>query len=108
SSTAYPARISRPASPSTWLSRVVAATMPSKPSVMPSSSGGSSWLVNIDSKINIMPKDRFLTAEQAAKALGVTRATLYAYASRGLLRSDAVPSQPRERRYYREDIDRLL
>ena len=49
----------------------------------------------------------FLTAAQAAAALGVTRATLYAYASRGQLRSQAVGGTPRERRYYREDIDRL-
>ena len=49
----------------------------------------------------------FLTAAQAAAALGVTRATLYAYASRGQLRSQAVRATSRERRYYREDIDRL-
>jgi citrate synthase len=49
----------------------------------------------------------FLTAAQAAAALGVTRATLYAYASRGQLRSQAVGGTSRERRYYREDIDRL-
>ena len=49
----------------------------------------------------------FLTAEQAANALGVTRATLYAYTSRGHLRSEAIPGHPREKRYYREDIARL-
>src|SRR6187200_3667157 len=49
----------------------------------------------------------FLTAAQAAAALGVTRATLYAYASRRQLRSQAVGGTSRERRYYREDIDRL-
>src|SRR5262245_62397458 len=49
-----------------------------------------------------------LTAPQAADLLGVTRATLYAYASRGQLRSEAVPGQPRERRYSREDVQRLL
>ena len=49
-----------------------------------------------------------LTAMQAADVLGVTRATLYAYASRGQLRSEPVPGQPRERRYYREDLQRLL
>ena len=48
-----------------------------------------------------------LTAQQAAAALGVTRATLYAYTSRGQLRSEAVPGRPRERRYHREDIERL-
>jgi citrate synthase len=49
----------------------------------------------------------YLTAQQAADALGVTRATLYAYTSRGQLRSEPVSGRPRERRYYREDVDRL-
>ena len=49
-----------------------------------------------------------LTAKQAADALGVTRSTLYAYASRGQVRSEAVPGRPRERRYSREDLQRLL
>src|SRR4029077_16537130 len=35
-------------------------------------------------------------------------ATLYAYTSRGQLRSEPVPQRPRERRYYRDDIQRLL
>jgi citrate synthase len=54
-----------------------------------------------------MPPTHFLTAQQAADALGVTRATLYAYTSRGQLRSEPVPGRTRERRYYREDVDRL-
>ena len=55
-----------------------------------------------------MEADRyFLTAEQAAAALGVTKATLYAYTSRGLLRSEPAPGRPRERRYSREDMERL-
>lgn len=49
----------------------------------------------------------YLTARQAADALGVTLATLYAYTSRGQLRSEAVPGQSRERRYHREDVERL-
>jgi citrate synthase len=48
-----------------------------------------------------------LTAQEAAEALGVTRATLYAYTSRGQLRSEPAPGQSRERRYYKEDIERL-
>jgi len=52
-------------------------------------------------------QDRYLTATQAAAALGVKLATLYAYTSRGQLTSEAVPDQPRERRYLREDVDRL-
>ena len=35
----------------------------------------------------------YLTAQQAADALGVTRATLYAYASRGQLRSEPLPPE---------------
>jgi len=49
----------------------------------------------------------YLSARQAADALGVTRATLYAYASRGQLRSEPVPQRPRERRYPRQDVERL-
>ena len=49
-----------------------------------------------------------LTAAQAAETLGITRATLYAYASRGQLRSEPIPGRPKERRYYREDLERLL
>jgi citrate synthase len=49
----------------------------------------------------------YLTARQAAAALGVAPATLYAYTSRGQLRSEPIPGRPRERRYYREDIERL-
>ena len=49
----------------------------------------------------------YLTATQAADVLGITRATLYAYASRGQLRSEPIPGRPKERRYYREDLERL-
>jgi citrate synthase len=49
-----------------------------------------------------------LTSAQAAETLGITRATLYAYASRGQLRSEPIPGRPKERRYYREDLERLL
>jgi citrate synthase len=37
----------------------------------------------------------------------VTRATLYAYVSRGGIRSQPVPGSPRQRRYSREDVERL-
>lgn len=49
----------------------------------------------------------YLTARQAADSLGVTRATLYAYTSRGQLRSEPVTGRPREHRYYREDVERV-
>lgn len=51
--------------------------------------------------------DRFLTAQEAAAELGVSLATLYAYASRGMVRSEPVPGEPRARRYRREDVLRL-
>jgi citrate synthase len=51
---------------------------------------------------------RYLTAKQAADALGVTLATLYAYTSRGQLQSEPAPGRSRERRYFREEIERLL
>ena len=49
----------------------------------------------------------YLTAKQAANTLGVSLATLYAYTSRGQLRSEPVPGEPRARRYYRDDVERL-
>lgn len=52
------------------------------------------------------PAREWLDAREAAARLGVKRQTLYAYASRGLLRSVADPAS-RERRYARDDIERL-
>jgi len=54
-----------------------------------------------------MTEDRFLTAQEAAAELGVSLATLYAYASRGMLRSEPVPGDPRARRYPQKDVLRL-
>ncbi|HEX6903116.1 MAG TPA: citrate synthase family protein [Thermoanaerobaculia bacterium] len=54
-----------------------------------------------------MTEERFLTAQEAAADLGISLATLYAYASRGMLRSESVPGDPRARRYPREDVVRL-
>lgn len=48
----------------------------------------------------------YLDARQAAELLGVRRETLYAYVSRGLVRSQEVPGS-RRRRYHREDLERL-
>jgi citrate synthase len=52
-------------------------------------------------------KTEWLDAKAATKLLGVSRATLYAYVSRGFVRSEAVPGSSRERRYAREDVERL-
>jgi citrate synthase len=49
----------------------------------------------------------YLTAAAASARLNVTRATLYAYVSRGLIRSRALPGQ-RARQYVAEDVERLL
>ena len=47
-----------------------------------------------------------ITAREAVRRLGVKPATLYAYVSRGLVRSAAVAGA-RERRYHAEDVERL-
>ena len=54
-----------------------------------------------------MDTSRYLTAAKAAAALGISLPTLYAYVSRGLVRSEAAGQRRRDRRYSREDVDRL-
>lgn len=54
-----------------------------------------------------MSQESYLTAQQAATRLGVTAATLYAYVSRGLVRSVAVEGQ-RRRRYSKADVEALV
>jgi citrate synthase len=54
-----------------------------------------------------MAKDQYLTAQEAIAQLGVSAATLYAYVSRGLIRSEPTDGKKRVRRYHREDIQRL-
>jgi citrate synthase len=48
-----------------------------------------------------------MTARQAAEELGVSLTTLYAYVSRGLVRSEAAEKGGRSRRYRAEDVLRL-
>src|SRR5437868_9383626 len=48
----------------------------------------------------------YLTARETAERRGIKRDTLYAYVSRGLLHSVAVPGS-RERGYRAEDVERL-
>jgi citrate synthase len=52
-----------------------------------------------------MGEVRYLTARRAAEELGVSVATLYAYVSRGMIRSEA--AEGRGRRYRAEDVRRL-
>ena len=55
-----------------------------------------------------MPRTpRFLTAESAASELGVSLPTLYAYVSRGLIRSEPGTGKSRARRYHADDVRRL-
>jgi len=48
----------------------------------------------------------YLTARETAERLGIKRDTLYAYVSRGLLRSVAVPGS-RERGYRADEVEKL-
>src|SRR5438094_1036868 len=52
-------------------------------------------------------QDAWMSAADAARALRVRRPTLYAYVSRGLIRSQPGHGATRERHYAREDVDRL-
>lgn len=50
---------------------------------------------------------RYLTAAEAVAELGISRPTLYAYVSRGLIRSEAAVGKTRAKRYWREDVELL-
>jgi citrate synthase len=63
--------------------------------------------VNVDWPINMSALDSWLSASDASRMLRVNRATLYAYVSRGLVRSQSRPGAVRERQYSRDDIERL-
>ena len=54
-----------------------------------------------------MSQHHYLTAKEAAQELGITLPTLYAYVSRGLIRSEEADKQQRTRRYLLEDIQKL-
>src|SRR5688572_11176815 len=54
-----------------------------------------------------MREERYLSSGQAAEELGVSLATLYAYVSRGMVRSEAGEWKGRARRYRAEDVRRL-
>ena len=54
-----------------------------------------------------MLDERYFDAGRAAEELGVSIATLYAYVSRGMVRSEAVEGKRRNRRYRAEDVRRL-
>lgn len=54
-----------------------------------------------------MSEERYYTAREAADELGITVATLYAYVSRGLIRSEPTPGGKRAKRYSSGDVERL-
>jgi citrate synthase len=54
-----------------------------------------------------MSNRTWMSAEDAAGVLRVTRATLYAYVSRGFVRSQSMPGPSRARGYSRDDVERL-
>src|SRR5258708_27489754 len=49
-----------------------------------------------------------IRAEDAVALLQVSRATLYAYVSRGLIRAEVDTADPRRRLYRGEDVERLV
>jgi citrate synthase len=49
----------------------------------------------------------YLSAKEVAEILGISPATVYAYVSRGLIRSESLGGGTRKRRYHREDVERL-
>src|ERR671939_2030509 len=55
----------------------------------------------------VVSKERYLSGRDAAAELGVKLPTLYAYVSRGLIRSEPVGGTGRNRRYRAEDIQKL-
>jgi citrate synthase len=65
-------------------------------------------LIKVDSYNQLMTGEDLLTAEDAARRLGVSRRTLYAYVSRGLVSSEPGPGPTRARRYPAAAIDALL
>ena len=55
----------------------------------------------------VLGDEEYLTGEEAARRLGVKRATLYAYVSRGVLKSYRQGIK-RQRLYRRADVEDLL
>ena len=55
----------------------------------------------------VLDGEQYLTGEEAAATLGIKRETLYAYVSRGVLRSYRQGIK-RQRLYRRSDVERLM
>ena len=54
-----------------------------------------------------MPSKHYLTTKEVCAELEITAPTLYAYVSRGLIRSESAGGKTRARRYAQEDVQRL-
>ena len=63
--------------------------------------------VNVDWLINMSAVSSWIGADEASRLLRVSRTTLYAYVSRGYVRSQATAGPSRERLYSRDDVERL-
>jgi excisionase family DNA binding protein len=60
----------------------------------------------VDAVARIVDGEEYLTVEEAARLLGVKTATLYAYVSRGVLRSYREGTK-RQRLYRRAEVEAL-
>jgi len=69
------------------------------------------YMVNLDShnqyEIIMRHPDKFMPADRAAAELGISRATLYAYVSRGLIHTSESADDPRRRLYSTHDVEAL-
>lgn len=54
------------------------------------------------------PSLDLISAQEASTRLGISRASLYTYVSRGLVRSFSSPHDPRQRLYAQEDVETLV
>jgi len=70
-------------------------------------SGRPCETVNLESTYQYMSVD-LTSAEEASSRLGISRASLYAYVSRGLIRSFSSPHDPRQRLYALDDVEALI
>ena len=70
----------------------------------PSTGGGGA--ASVDAVARIVDGEEYLTVEEAARLLGVKTATLYAYVSRGVLRSYREGTK-RQRLYRRAEVEAL-
>lgn len=50
---------------------------------------------------------QYMSADEATRALGISKGTLYSYVSRGLIRSEEVGGKTRARRYIAQDVQKL-